>query len=129
MCDDYIKLHKQKKFMVRQSKQKHGWLLSYLNNSCFFKKKLVLSSISLTNKNLFILNGHGWHVTLEAIKQTQAFGLNIITLPSHMNHAFQPLDVACFKPFKTTFKKERNVTMVNNNNTKLDKTRYPWLVG
>jgi len=70
---------------------------------------------------LFPLNGHGCHVTLEVIEQAQAFGLDIITLPSHMNHAFQPSDVACFKPFKTTFKKERNVIIINNNNTKLDK--------
>jgi hypothetical protein len=29
----------------------------------------------------------------------------------HTSHAFQPLDVLCFKPFKTTFKKERNASM------------------
>ncbi len=70
---------------------------------------------------MFILNGHGSHVTLKAIEQAQAFGLDMITLPSHMIHALQPLDVACFKPFKKTFKKESNPTMVNNNNIKLDK--------
>lgn len=31
-------------------------------------------------------------------------GLDFITLPSHTSHTLQPLDVACFKPFKTTFK-------------------------
>ncbi len=31
-------------------------------------------------------------------------GLDFITLPSHTSHALQPLDVTCFKPFKTTFK-------------------------
>jgi hypothetical protein len=40
-----------------------------------------------------------------------AFGLYMITLPSHTSHAFQPLDVLCFKPFKTTFKKEKDVAM------------------
>jgi hypothetical protein len=37
----------------------------------------------------------------------------MITLPSHTFHAFQPLDVACFKPFKITFKKEKNIVVVN----------------
>ncbi len=39
----------------------------------------------------------------------------MITLPSHTSHAHQPLDVACFKPFNITFKRERNTTMFNRN--------------
>jgi len=41
----------------------------------------------------------------------------MITFPSHTSHAFQPLDAACFKPLKTTFRKERNITMVRRNYT------------
>jgi len=48
-------------------------------------------------------NGHGNHVTLEAIEHAKDFGLNMITLPSHTSHVLQPLDVSCFKPFKITF--------------------------
>jgi hypothetical protein len=40
------------------------------------------------------------------------FGLNMITLPSHTSHAFQPLDISYFKPFKTTFRKEKDAIMV-----------------
>jgi hypothetical protein len=36
-------------------------------------------------------------------------------LPSQTSHALQPLDIACFKPFKTNFKKERDTTMINRN--------------
>jgi hypothetical protein len=32
-----------------------------------------------------------------------------------ISHAFQPLDVACFQPFKKTFKKENDDVMVENN--------------
>ncbi len=60
------------------------------------------------------------HVTLEAIEQVQEFGLDIITLLLHTSHALQPLDVACFKPFKTIFKKERDITMVRRNYIELD---------
>jgi len=31
------------------------------------------------------------------------------------SHAFQPLDVACFQPFKITFKKKSDDVMVGNN--------------
>jgi hypothetical protein len=64
---------------------------------------------------MFILDGHGSHVTLEVIEQAQEFGLDMITLPSHTSHALQPLDMACFKPFKTNLKKERDITMVRRN--------------
>jgi hypothetical protein len=59
-----------------------------------------------------------FHVTLQAIKQAQAFWLDMITLPSHMNHALHPFNVVCFKLFKTISRKKKNVTMVNNNYTK-----------
>jgi hypothetical protein len=64
------------------------------------------------------LDGHGSHVTLEAIEQAKFFGLDTITLPSHTLYALQPLDVACFKPFKTIFRKEKEISMVKRNYTK-----------
>jgi hypothetical protein len=50
-----------------------------------------------------------------------AFGLDMITLPSHTSHPLQPLDFSCFKPFKTTFKKERDAIMAKNKYQKPDK--------
>jgi hypothetical protein len=70
---------------------------------------------------MFIFYDHGSHVTLEAIEQTQTFGLDMVTLPSHTSHALQPLDVACFKHVKTTFRKERDITMINRNYIKRNK--------
>jgi len=32
-------------------------------------------------------------------------------MPSHTSHILQPLDVSCFKPFKTVFRKERDGAM------------------
>jgi hypothetical protein len=39
----------------------------------------------------------------------------MISLPLHISYALQPLDVACFKPFKTTFRKEIVTTIVREN--------------
>jgi hypothetical protein len=39
----------------------------------------------------------------------------MLTLPSHTSHTLQPLDVSCFKPFKTIFKKERDGATTKNN--------------
>jgi hypothetical protein len=45
---------------------------------------------------------------------TDSFELNIVTFPSHTSNALWPFNVFCFKPFKTTFKKERNNVMTKN---------------
>jgi hypothetical protein len=86
-----------------------------------FFKRSIPSGISPSNHHLLILDGHGSHVNLEAIEQAQQFGLDMIALPSHTSHVLQPLDVNCFKPFKTTFKKEKDNSMVSNNYKELNK--------
>jgi len=71
--------------MAMQSK---AWMTTFLFKEFLsFFKRSILSGISLTNKHLFILDGHGSHVTFEAIKQVKKFGLYMITLPSHTSHA------------------------------------------
>jgi hypothetical protein len=37
------------------------------------------------------------------------------TSPSHSSYVLQPLNVFCFKPFKITLKKVKDVTMFRNN--------------
>jgi hypothetical protein len=77
---------------------------------------------------LLILDGHGSHVILEAIEHAKNIGLNMITLPSHTSRALQPLDVSCFKPFKTTFRKVRDATMSRSNHQELEKiTLADWV--
>jgi hypothetical protein len=70
---------------------------------------------------LLILDGHDSHVTLEAIKQAHEFGLNMVNFTTHTSHALQPLDFFCFKPFKITLKKEKDVTMFKSNYMEPDK--------
>jgi len=67
------------------------------------------------------MNGHDSHVALEAIEQAHEFGFYMVTFPTHTSHALQPFNVFCFKPFKITFKKERDVTMFKSNYMELDK--------
>jgi hypothetical protein len=48
----------------------------------------------------------------------------MVTLPFHTFHVLQPLDVSCFKPFKKTFKKEKDNAMVRNNHHELEKCTF-----
>jgi hypothetical protein len=67
------------------------------------------------------MDGHVSHVMIKTLEQTIEFRLDMVTLPFHNSHMLQPLDVTCFKPFKTTFTKKRNVIMEKNNFSHLDK--------
>ncbi len=124
--DDYIQFCKPRTCMAVQSK---AWITTFLfKKFIFFFKMSIPNGISITNKHLVILDGHGSHVTFEAIKQAQKFGLDMNTLPSHTFHALQPLDVACFKHFNNAFKKEKDIVMVKRNCTKLNKiTLVGWV--
>jgi hypothetical protein len=74
------------------------------------------------------MDGHGNHLTLEAISQAKEINLDTITLLSHTSHVLQPLNVSCFKPFKITFKKVKDVTMFKSNHMEPDKiTLVRWV--
>jgi hypothetical protein len=64
--------------MVVQTK---AWMTSFLFKEFLsFFKRSILGGSSPSNHHLLILNGHGSHVSLEAIKQVQQFGLDMIML-------------------------------------------------
>jgi hypothetical protein len=101
--DDYIK---HCKFGTCMGVQTKAWMTSFLFKEFLsLFKRSILGGSSPNNHHLLILNGHGSHVNLKAIKQVQEFGQDLIMLLSYTSHVLQPFDVSCFKPFKTTFKK------------------------
>ncbi len=54
------------------------------------------------------------HVTLEIIEQAKKVGLDLLTLPIHILHELQPLDVSVFKPFKIAFRKLQDIWSLAN---------------
>jgi len=78
------------------------WLLH------FFYSVSSMYDISPTKRHLLILDGHGSHVGMEVIQMAMSKGLDLLSLPSHTSHALQPLDAACFKPFKLAFRAYRD---------------------
>ena len=77
--------------------------------------------VDLENRHRLILDGHNAHMTLEVVRISMESGLDIVALPSHTSHALQPLDVSCFKPFKTQFRRIRDAWTVMNKNKKVSK--------
>ena len=104
--------------------QPNAWMTRWLFESWishFIECLKKGPGIDLNNRHLLVLDGHNSHVTLEVMKIGIQFGLDIISLPSHTSHALQPLDLACFAPFKTVFRKQRDCWTVLNKNTKVGK--------
>ena len=87
----------------------------------FIKQLEAIGDLSPSNRHLVILDGHKSHGSLEVIQKAKHHGVDMISLPSHISHALQPLDVACFKPFKTALKAYRNRWMVQNSGGKVEK--------
>ena len=68
----------------------------------------------MENPQLLILDGHNSHITIKVVAKAKEVGLHLVTLPSHISHALQPLDVGVFGPFKCAFRIYRNIWTMNN---------------
>jgi hypothetical protein len=80
----------------------------------FLQVMRIRGGLSPAQRHLMVLDGHTSHVTLNVIIKAYEAGLDMVTLPSHTSHALQPLDVACFRPFKTAFRVYRDIWSIAN---------------
>ena len=104
--------------------QQNAWMTRWLFESwiSYFLEYLKSGpGIDHSKRHLLILDGHNSHVTLEVVKISMQSGLDIVSLPSHTSHALQPLDVACFKTFKTAFRRCRDLWSLENSKKEVGK--------
>ena len=72
-------------------------------------------------RQLIILDGHKSHITLEVLELAKNNGIDMVSLSSHSSHELQPLDKACFKPFKVAFRAYRDIWNLQNHGKKCEK--------
>jgi hypothetical protein len=65
-------------------------------------------NLCTTNHHLLVLNGHNLDFKLNVVHKARGWGW-LDSLPPHTSHVLQPLEVACFKPFKLAFRSSINV--------------------
>ena len=82
------------------------------------RERGVLTS---THRHLLIFDGHKAFLTLDVITKAKRNGIDILTLPSYTFYGLQPLNVACFKPFKVAFRAYKQVWSVRNPGSKVRK--------
>ncbi|KAJ8936932.1 hypothetical protein NQ318_007056, partial [Aromia moschata] len=63
---------------------------------------------------LIILDIHESHISLRAYKLFREHSLYVLSLPPHVSHKVQPLDLTFFSSLKITYNRERDLYMVNN---------------
>ena len=114
---------RQRNYIIRcepkacMAMQPNAWMTAFLFSawiSHFISIVKERYGISMQNRHLLVLDGHGSHVTLEVVQKAREQGLDILTLPSHTSHRLQPLDVSIFKPFKVAFRACRDRWTINN---------------
>ena len=119
---DYVRKCEPNAVMAMQP---NAWMTKWLFESWishFIGTLKATTGIDESKRHLLILDGHTSHMTLEVVQVAMNSGLDIVSLPSHTSHALQPLDVSCFKPFKTAFRKIRDNWSLLNKGKKVQKT-------
>ncbi|CAG7826481.1 unnamed protein product, partial [Allacma fusca] len=52
---------------------------------------------------LLILDNHGSHISYAAVRYCRSHSIELLTLPPHTTHKWQPLDVCFFGPLKSKY--------------------------
>jgi hypothetical protein len=70
----------------------HGNAGKGLNDSLHFQTmanfflQIYHKGVSQENQHLLILDGHGFHITIQALEQATEVGLDMVTLLVHTSH-------------------------------------------
>jgi DDE superfamily endonuclease len=70
---------------------------------------------------ILIYDGYGSHFNEEIVARAVELKIILVLLPSNATNILQPLDVAVFKPFKTTLKRHFESFMIENATTTFSK--------
>ena len=94
----------------------HAWMTkeNFLNWLFHFGAS-VPGGASPNNKNLLILDGHGSHIVVQTIEESNKLNIDLLTLLVHTTHRFHPLDVSVFGPFKCFFFKSKRAAWMAKN--------------
>ena len=84
----------------------NGWMDS---DHFFAWLTRFVAHIDKTRKDaraLLVVDGHRSRIQLVAAEYAKQHNVDLLIFPSHTTHLLQPLDVACFKPFKDRYRQE-----------------------
>jgi hypothetical protein len=89
----------------------------YMNTDLFLKWFQHLHSVVRSSPEqpiLLILDNHTSHISLEATLFCRRNGIHVISLPPHISHKTQPLDVGIYGPLKKVYAEEADTWQISN---------------
>ena len=87
----------------------------------FIHKLEKEEGLSQSRRHLLVLDGHKSDMNLDVLIKTKDHGIDMLSLPLHTSHEFQPLDKACFRPFKVAFKAYKDLSNIKRSGQKCRK--------
>lgn len=79
----------------------------YMTTDLFLRwLEIFIANIPPIRPVLLIMDGHLSHVSVGVIEVAKQNRIEMLILPPHTTHIFQPLDVSVFKPLKDNFRNE-----------------------
>eukprot|EP00731_Ephydatia_muelleri_P015104 Em0008g824a len=84
----------------------NGWIDNGIFLEAFEHFIHSLTPISERGYKLMIYDGHESHIQPEVASLAMQSKVEILTLPPHTSHVYQPLDKRVFGPFKAALKRE-----------------------
>lgn len=83
----------------------NGWTSNEIGAKWLEKIFLPRTHI-LKGHRMLILDGHGSHASVEFLYLCYSHQVHLLFLPAHSSHVLQPLDLSCFAPVKSIYRKE-----------------------
>ena len=77
---------------------------------------------------VLFFDNHNSHITLKLVNLAIKNNVHLICIPPHTSHVFQPLDVAAYKPLKSSWRKIVHEYYHDNYCKVIDKQNFPRLI-
>jgi hypothetical protein len=73
---------------------------------------------------VLVVDGHGSHVSIKFMYECEINNIRLFFLPPHTSHVTQPLDLTCFSPIKTRYRKDIQELAALDDSAKVKKERF-----
>ncbi|XP_045778739.1 uncharacterized protein LOC123876488 [Maniola jurtina] len=109
-------------FEISYAASKRGWMETDIFYN--YMKRIVIPGLGENRPVLMIYDGHSTHVDTRVVALASENNITILKLPAHTSHLLQPLDLAVFKSFKTSWDKKLVQWQRQNVGVKLRKQTF-----
>jgi transposase-like protein len=102
----------------------NGWTSNEIGMKWLESVFIPKTACQAGDYRLLVLDGHGSHVSTDFMYTCKMNKILLLYLPPHTSHCTQPLDLTCFSPVKSQYRKEIQELAALDNSAKVKKERF-----